>query len=320
MDHPHIAKVYDAGTTDRGRPYLVMEYVPGIPVTGYCDKHRLNNRERLELFQLICHAVQHARQKGIVHRDLKPSNVLVSVTNATPVPKVIDFGVAKATNHRLTEKTVFTEQGVLIGTPEYMSPEQAEMSGLDVDTTTDIYSLGVLFYELLVGALPFDPKELRQAGLDKIQQIIREQEPPKPSTRLSALGATAREVAKLRRSEPVTLQRQLRGDLDWIAMKAMDKDRTRRYPSASEFAADIARHFASEPVIASPPSAAYRLKKLIRRNRMAFSAILTVMSVLVIGIVASTILFFRSEEARKEAAAQAQRSQLEALAARGGST
>ncbi|HTS64600.1 MAG TPA: tetratricopeptide repeat protein [Candidatus Acidoferrales bacterium] len=272
MNHPNIAQVHEAGTTDRGAPYFVMEYVPGLPVSDYCDKHRLSTRERLELFVPVCRAIQHAHQKGIIHRDIKPSNLLVTVQDGRPVPKIIDFGVAKATNQRLTEKTVFTQQGYLIGTPEYMSPEQAEMSGLDVDTTTDIYSLGVLLYELLVGALPFDPKALRRAGFDEIRRMIREVEPPKPTTRLSGLGPLAKEVADRRHTDVGSLQKELAGDLEWITLKAIEKDRTRRYPSSSELAADIERHLRNEPVIASPPSTAYRLRKFVLRHRVGAAA------------------------------------------------
>jgi len=268
MNHPNIAQVHDAGTTERGAPYFVMEYVPGVPIADYCDRHRLSTRERLEIFIPVCRAIQHAHQKGIIHRDVKPSNILVALQDGKPVPKIIDFGIAKATNQRLTEKTVFTQQGYLIGTPDYMSPEQAEMTGLDVDTTTDIYSLGVLLYELLVGALPFDPKALRRAGFDEIRRIIREVEPPKPTTRLSGLGQLAKAIAERRHTDVVSLAKELRGDIDWIALKAMEKDRTRRYASSSELAADIERHLRNEPVIACPPTSLYRVRKFVRRHRM----------------------------------------------------
>jgi serine/threonine protein kinase len=223
MDHPNVAKVFDAGATPEGRPFFAMEYVAGIPITKYCDKHRLTTRQRLELFTRVCEGVQHAHQKGIIHRDIKPSNVLVALQDERPVPKVIDFGVAKAVSQRLTEKTLFTQHGVLIGTPEYMSPEQAEMTTLDIDTRTDVYSLGVILYELLVGALPFDSKELRRGGYESIRRKIREEEPPRPSTRLSTLGERSTESAKLRQVDLSTLQRQLRGDLDWITMKDHDE-------------------------------------------------------------------------------------------------
>lgn len=281
MDHPAIAKVLDAGTTAAGRPYFVMEYVKGEPITTYCDRQRLSTPERLDLFQRVCDGVQHAHQKGIIHRDLKPSNVLVTLQDGHAVPKIIDFGVAKATAHQLTAQTVFTELGVLIGTPEYMSPEQAEMTALDVDTRTDIYSLGVMLYELLVGALPFDPKTLRQAGLDAIRRQIREVDPPRPSLRVSTLGEASTQAARNRRTEPVRLAGELRGDLDWITMKALEKDRTRRYGSASDLAADVARHLSSQPVVASPPSTLYRARKFARRHRFGVAAALVAIVVLV---------------------------------------
>jgi serine/threonine protein kinase len=301
MDHPNIARVYDAGTTASGRPYFAMEYVPGIPITDYCDRNLLGFRERLTLFQQVCQAVHHAHQKGIIHRDLKPSNVLVMLQDGKPVPKVIDFGVAKAVNQRLVERTLFTEIGMLIGTPEYMSPEQADLTGLDVDNTTDIYSLGVLLYELLVGALPFDSRTLRKAGYAEIQRVIRDTEPPKPSTRLSTMGQGAQEVARHRRSDVRTLVRLLRGDLEWITMKALEKDRTRRYVSASDFAADIGRHLASEPVSAGPPSLTYRLSKAVRRNRGKIAAVAAVLAALAFGLIPSA---FRQEAASPGVMAQ----------------
>jgi hypothetical protein len=281
MDHPTIATVFDGGTTPQGRPYFAMEYVKGEPITVYCDRHRLDTGHRLELFLQVCEGVQHAHQKGIIHRDLKPSNVLVTIQDDRPVPKIIDFGVAKATTQHLTERTLFTELGVLIGTPEYMSPEQAEMGGLDIDTRTDVYALGALLYELLTGALPFDRRELRQAGLSEIQRIIREKEPPRPSTRISQLGPVSTEAATNRHTEPRRLVGELRGDLDWITMKALEKDRTRRYGSASDLAADLRRHLDHEPVLASPPSALYRGRKFVRRHRfgVGVAAILAVLLV-----------------------------------------
>ncbi len=289
MDHHNIARVYDAGSTSGGRPYFAMEYVPGIPITDYCDRNLLGFRERLTLFQQVCQAVHHAHQKGVIHRDLKPSNVLVMLQDGQPVPKVIDFGVAKAVNQRLTEKTLFTEIGMLIGTPEYMSPEQAGLTGLDIDSTTDVYSLGVLLYELLVGALPFDSKSLRKAGYAEIQRVIRETEPPKPSTRLSTMGEEAQNVARRRSSDVRTMARLLRGDLEWITMKALEKDPTRRYGSASEFAADIARHLGNEPVMAGPPGIGYRSKKFVRRHRLA--PFFAIGGVLIVAAIAAPWIF-----------------------------
>jgi tetratricopeptide (TPR) repeat protein len=280
MDHPAIARVFDGGTTPEARPYFAMEYVKGEPITVYCDRHRLGTRERLELFAQVCDAVQHAHQKGIIHRDLKPSNVLLTIQDDRPVPKIIDFGVAKATGQHLTERTLFTELGVLIGTPEYMSPEQAEMGALDIDTRTDIYALGVLLYELLTGALPFDRKELRQAGLLEIQRIIREKEPPRPSARITQLGPASTEAAKNRQSEPRRLVSELRGDLDWITMRALEKDRTRRYQTANALAADVRRHLGNEPVYAGPPSASYRAGKFVRRHRFGVAAAATLVLLL----------------------------------------
>ena len=255
MDHPSIAKVFDAGATDSGRPYFVMELVKGVPITEYCDAVHLTPRERLELFIPVCRAIQHAHQKGIIHRDIKPSNVLVAMQDGKAVPKVIDFGIAKAIDQRLTEKTYFTQHGAIIGTLEYMSPEQAEISAMDVDTRTDVYALGVLLYELLTGSTPLQRPRLREAGYSEILRRIREEEPPKPSTRLSESRDSLPSVAALRKTEPARLTRLVRGDLDWIVMKALEKDRTRRYESASGFARDIARHLEGDPVEAGPPGA-----------------------------------------------------------------
>jgi serine/threonine protein kinase len=266
MDHPAIAKVFDAGETADGRPYFVMEYVQGIPITAYCDKNRLTTAERLDLFRHICEGVQHAHQKAIIHRDLKPSNILVAVQDGLPVPKIIDFGVAKATAQSLTERTMYTELGMLVGTPEYMSPEQAEMSGENIDTRTDVYSLGAILYELLVGALPFDPKELRKAGYDEIRRRIREVDPPKPSTKLSTMGEASTAQAQNRRTDRPALIRQIRGDLDWITMKALEKDRTRRYGSPSDLATDIDRYLHHQPIVARPPSTLYKTGKFVRRH------------------------------------------------------
>ena len=298
MEHPNIARVLDAGETETGRPYFVMELVKGVPILAYCDQNNLTTSERLDLFMDICLAVQHSHQKGIIHRDLKPSNVMVTLHDGRPVPKVIDFGIAKATQQRLTEKTVFTEYGQFIGTPQYMSPEQAEMSGLDIDTRSDIYSLGVLLYELLTGTTPFDPVKLREAGLAEIQRIIREEEPHKPSTRLSTMGDEAMNVAKHRRDNPAHLARVLRGDLDWIIMKALEKDRTRRYETASGLVEDLRRHLKSEPVLASPPSAVYKLRKFVRRNRTGVMAATVVVAAL-LASTAVSVAFAMSEAAQR---------------------
>ena len=302
MAHPNIATVLDAGATETGRPYFVMELVKGIPITEYCDQNNLTVHQRLDLFKLVCAAVQHAHQKGIIHRDIKPSNVLVTLHDGKPVPKVIDFGIAKATNAELTEKTLFTEHRQMVGTPQYMSPEQAEMSGLDIDTRSDIYALGVLLYELLTGTTPFDPKRLREAGLNEIQRIIREEEPHKPSTRLSTLD-TLPLIAAHRGIEPRKLGLQIRGDLDWIIMKALEKDRTRRYDTAAGFAADVQRHVADEPVLAGPPSAGYRLRKFVRRNRTGVMTACAVLALLLAGIAGTTWGLFR-EQAVKQAESQ----------------
>jgi WD40 repeat protein/serine/threonine protein kinase len=271
MDHPNIARVLDAGATEAGRPYFVMELVRGIAITEYCDQKNLSTAERLQLFMKVCHAVQHAHQKGIIHRDLKPNNVLVTLHDGEPVPKVIDFGVAKALGQKLTEKTLFTGFAQMIGTPAYMSPEQAELSGLDIDTRSDIYSLGVLLYELLTGVTTFDTETMRKAALDEIRRMIRETEPLKPSTRLRTLGDKLSEVAKWRNTEPASLSRLVRGDLDWIVMKCLEKDRKRRYETPDALAQDIARHLNNDPVLASPPSVGYLLVKFVRRHRVGVS-------------------------------------------------
>ena len=284
MDHPNIAKIFDGGVTQSGRPYFVMELVRGLPITEYCDGDRLSIRERLELFVLVCRAVQHAHQKGIIHRDLKPSNILVTLHDGVPVPKVIDFGVAKATGQSLTEKTVYTAFTQLVGTPLYMSPEQVELSGLDIDTRSDIYSLGVLLYELLTGTTPFDSEALKKAAFDEMRRMIREDEPPTPSMRLSTLGATLTTTSMKRSSDPRQLNRSVRGELDWIAMKALEKDRTRRYETANDFATDVLRYLTDQPVEACPPSTRYRLKKFARRNRAAIATAMVVAAALVIGM------------------------------------
>jgi tetratricopeptide (TPR) repeat protein len=272
MDHPNIAKVLDAGATDTGRPYFVMELVRGVPITHFCDENRMAVKDRLGLFIQVCNAIQHAHQKGVIHRDIKPSNILVTLQDGVPVPRVIDFGIAKATNARLTEATLFTGHRQVVGTPAYMSPEQAEMTGIDVDTRSDVYSLGVLLYELLTGTTPFDPSELRSKAYVEIQRIIREVDPPPPSTRIRGLDTTLATTAARRRIEPHKLGPLMRGELNWIVMMALAKDRTRRYESVSELAADVERYLNDEPVLARPASAAYRLHKFVRRHRGRFAA------------------------------------------------
>lgn len=309
MDHPNIARVLDAAETETGRPYFVMELVRGDPITAYCNRNNVSTRDRLDLFTRVCHAVQHAHQKGVIHRDIKPSNVLITVADGKPIPKVIDFGIAKATASKLTEKTLFTEHRALIGTPAYMSPEQAEMSGVDIDTRSDIYSLGVLLYELLTGTTPFDTGSLMAAGLAEIQRIIREVEPEKPSTRLSTLQGTLPKVASERRTEPERLSALVRGDLDWIVMKALEKDRTRRYETASGLAADVARHLAGEPVSAAPPSAAYRVRKFARRHKVGVAAGSLVGVALILGVVGTSLGMAWALRERGRAAAEAARAE-----------
>jgi serine/threonine protein kinase/WD40 repeat protein len=297
MDHANIAKVLDAGMTDAGRPFFVMELVKGQPITRYCDEHRLTPRQRLELFVPVCQAIQHAHQKGIIHRDIKPSNVLVAPYDGKPVVKVIDFGVAKATGQRLTEKTLFTEFGAVVGTLEYMSPEQAELNNQDIDTRSDIYSLGVLLYELLTGSTPLDRTRLQQAAFMEVLQMIREAEPPRPSTRLSQSKDALPSISAQRHTEPAKLARLVRGELDWIVMKALDKDRTRRYETANGLAMDLQRYLQDEPVLACPPSAAYRLRKLARRHKPALTAAVLVALVLVAGAAISVWQAIRATEA-----------------------
>jgi serine/threonine protein kinase len=295
MDHPNIAKVLDGGQTVGGRPYFVMQLVKGVPITRFCDDNRLTTRQRLELFVPVCGAVQHAHQKGIVHRDLKPSNVLVASHDGKPVIQVIDFGVAKALGEQLTEKTVYTQFAQLIGTPLYMSPEQAGQSSLDVDTRSDIYSLGVLLYELLTGTTPFDAERFHTVGFDEMRRIIREEEPARPSTRISTLGQAAVTVSANRQSDPKKLSRLIRGELDWIVMKALEKDRNRRYESASAFAADVERYLADEPVLACPPSAAYRFRKFVRRNKGPVAAATVIFLALVAGVIGTTLGLFEAK-------------------------
>ena len=302
MEHPNIAKVFDAGATPAGRPYFVMEYVHGLAITDYCDKHRLTIKERLGLFMQVCEGVQHAHQKAIIHRDLKPSNVLVEEVDNKPVPKIIDFGLAKATGQRLTEMTMFTEADAILGTPDYMSPEQADSNERNIDTRTDVYSLGVILYELLVGALPFGSQELRAAGREAMLQKICQQEPPRPSTKLRSLGESAKDAARKRREEPESLERHLRGELDWITIKALEKDRTRRYGSPSDLAADIQRHLQDQPVLAGPPSASYRASKFIRRHTAGLAAV-ALLALSLIGGMAATLReahIARAQRARAE--------------------
>ncbi len=300
MDHPHIAKVLDAGVTHTGRPYFVMERVHGLPITDYCDQHRLNTPQRLELFASVCQAVHHAHQKGIIHRDLKPSNILVTLQDDIPVPKIIDFGIAKATGQKLTDKTIFTQYTHLIGTPQYMSPEQAKMSGEDIDTRTDIYSLGIVLYELLAGTPPFDTKTLREAAIAEIQRIIREEEPARPSTRITLLGKEAEAIAAQRCENAAGLSKRLGRELEWIPLMAMRKERQRRYASASEFADDINNYLNEKPLIAGPESTLYRLQKALHKHRTPFAAITAVIVVLITGLFVSSSLYIRMRRAISE--------------------
>jgi serine/threonine protein kinase/tetratricopeptide (TPR) repeat protein len=304
MDHLNIARVLDVGATDAGLPYFVMELVHGVPITKYCDDNRLTPRERLELFLPVCQAIQHAHQKGIIHRDIKPSNVMITLYDGEPVPKVIDFGVAKATEQRLTERTLFTQYGTMVGTFEYMSPEQAEMSALGADTRSDIFSLGVLLYELLTGSTPLSPKRVKEAAYGEVLRMIKEEEPPRPSTRLSDSGEALASISAQRHMEPAKLTKLVRGELDWIVMKALEKDRNRRYDTASSFAADVQRYLNTEPVQACPASAWYQFRKFAWRNRGALSAVALVMVVLVAGSAVSTWQAIRANRAEKDAVAQ----------------
>ena len=306
MDHPNIARVLDAGVTERGRPYFAMEYVEGVALTDYCDAERLSVQERLKLFMLICNAVQHAHQKGIIHRDLKPSNILVSTYDGKPVPKVIDFGLAKAVNQPLTEQTMLTAHGMLVGTPLYMSPEQAQVQNLDIDTRTDVYSLGVILYELLTGTTPLERKQFKEAAVAEIFRLIKEVDPPCPSTRLSTSDSLP-SVAAQRNIEPTHLKRSLTGDLDWVVMRALEKERSRRYETASGLADDIRRHLADEPVSAGPPSARYRLQKFVRRNRAAVIAGGLVAATLILGVLGTTsgLVWALREKTRADQQAQA---------------
>ena len=300
LDHPNIAHVHDAGMTKAGRPYFVMEHVKGFTITEHCDCHKLTIEDRLDLFLQVCHAIHHAHQKGIIHRDVKPSNILIQTQDDQAIPKIIDFGVAKAISQPLTEKTLFTEQGQLFGTPEYMSPEQAHMANEDIDTRSDIYSLGVLLYVLLTGAHPFDARGLREGGIDHIRQVIRETDPRTPSTRLSSLGEEAREIAESRRIEVTALTKRLHKELEWIPLKAMRKDRSERYRSASELADDVENYLNGTPLLAGPPGTLYRLGKFVRRNRTLVSGIAAVLLVLTIGVVGITIFAIKAERRRAE--------------------
>ncbi|MHC4559145.1 MAG: protein kinase domain-containing protein [Planctomycetota bacterium] len=298
LDHPNISRVFSAGATGASRPYFVMEYVKGVPITEHCDRHKLSIEDRLDLFLQVCDAIQHAHQKGIIHRDIKPSNILVSIEGDSAILKVIDFGVAKAISQPLTERTLFTEQGQLIGTPEYMSPEQAEMTAQNIDTRSDIYSLGILLYELLTGTLPFDKETLRKAAFGEIQRIIRQQDPPRPSTRLSSLGEEATTIAQSRRTEIGTLIKRLHKELEWIPLKAMRKEPNERYRSASEFADDIKNYLEGSPLIAGPESVGYQVKKFVKRNRVLVTSVIIVLVAVIAGAIVSTIFAIRESRAR----------------------
>ena len=311
MDHTNIARVFDAGTTESGRPYFVMELVHGVPITDYCDANQLTPRERLELFVPVCQAIQHAHQKGIIHRDIKPSNVLVTMYDDKPVPKVIDFGVAKATEQRLTERTLFTQYGALLGTFEYMSPEQSEMNAFGVDTRSDIYSLGVLLYELLTGTTPLEKPRLRQAALGELIRLIKEEEPPRPSVRLSGSGDLPK-IAAARKTDPARLAKLVRGEVDWIVMKCLEKDRSRRYETASGLAHDVERFLKDEPVEACPPSAGYRLRKFARKNKRWLTTAAVIAALLLLSAADGIWLLLRAWRAEARAMAALDRGELAA--------
>jgi hypothetical protein len=317
MDHPNIAKVHDAGATETGRPYFVMELVRGVKITDYCDQNNLSTEKRLDLFIQTCKAIQHAHQKGVIHRDIKPSNILVTLHDGAPVPKVIDFGIAKATTGQpLTDKTVFTAFEQFIGTPAYMSPEQAEMSGLDIDTRSDIYSLGVLLYELLTGQMPFDPRQLAASGFEEMRRIIRTEDPLRPSTRLSNLTAADQTTAaKCRQVEAAKLINLVRGDLDWIVMKCLEKDRGRRYETPNGLARDVERHLNNDVIAARPPSQLYRIQKLVRRNKLAVGAGAMVLAASVSGLIGTSWQALRATRERSIAETQRRRAQVEAIRA-----
>src|SRR4029450_7860799 len=303
MDHPNIARVLDAGATETGRPYFVMELVYGVKITEYCDQNCVSMQERLELFIQVCNAGQHAHQKGIIHRDLKPSNIMVTMHDGVPVPKVIDFGIAKATEQRLTDKTLFTSYAQLMGTPAYMSPEQMELSGLNLDTRSDIYSLGVLLYELLTGRTPFDTTDLLKLGVEELRRTVCEREPLSPSAKLKTLNnEELTKTARKRQVEAPRLASQLHGDLDWIVLKCLEKDRIRRYATAIGLGVGVERHLHEEAVLARPPSQLYRLQKLVRRNRMVFASGAVAVVTLLLGTIVSTLMFFGERDARSSEA------------------